>query len=144
MAKSQGEQAELTTLLLHLPWTHNVLLLRVSNRQARLWYIHQTLECGWSKDYLEQQIRANAYARQGAAISNFSVHLPAPQSALAQETIKNPYVFDFMTLEEPFHERELETGLIAHLEKFLLELGAGFAFVGRQYHLEVSEQRFLH
>lgn len=142
VAKIQEKQSGIMTLLLHLPWTHNVLLLRVSSRQARLWYAEQTLTQGWSKDHLEQQIRTNAYSRQGTAITNFEVQLPMPQSALAQETIKNPYVFDFMTLEKPFHERELETGLIAHLEKFLLELGAGFAFVGRQYHLEVSEQDF--
>ena len=102
----------------------------------------QTVEHGWSKDWLIEQIQHNAYERQGKAVTNFTTHLPSPESALAQEALKDPYIFDFLTLEEPFHERELETGLIAHLEKFLLELGAGFAFVGRQYHLEVSEQDF--
>ena len=102
----------------------------------------QTLEHGWSHDWLACQIKNNAYERQGRAVTNFVTHLPAPQSALAQESLKDPYVFDFLTLEEPFHERELETGLVAHVEKFLLELGSGFAFIGRQYHLAVSEQEF--
>lgn len=133
---------QIKELLLRLPWAHNVTLLREKDLQARLWYMLQTLEHGWGHDWLAEQIKRNAYARQGKAASNFSSRLPAPQSVLAQETLKNPYLFDFLTLEEPFHERELETGLVAHVEKFLLELGAGFAFVGRQYHMEVSDQDF--
>ena len=136
------ESALLLQYILQLPWTHNAALLSVKNVSSRLWYMAQTLEHGWSKDWLIEQIQRNAYERQGKAVTNFTTHLPPPESALAQESLKDPYIFDFLTLEEPFHERELETGLIAHLEKFLLELGAGFAFVGRQYHLEVSEQDF--
>lgn len=135
-------ESKIREILLRLPWAHNVTLLREKDLRARLWYMLQTLEHGWGHDHLADQIKHNAYARQGKATTNFATHLPAPQSALAQETLKNPYLFDFMTLEEPFHERELETGLVAHLEKFLLELGAGFAFVGRQYHLEISDQDF--
>lgn len=125
-----------------LPWAHNAVLLSVKDITARLWYMTQTLEHGWSKDWLIEQIKNKACERQGKAVTNFATHLPAPQSALAQESLKDPYIFDFLTLEEPFHERELETGLISHVEKFLLELGAGFAFMGRQYHLEVSDQDF--
>ncbi len=88
------------------------------------------------------QIDSAAHARQGRAISNFPQRLPAPQSDLVQQALKDPYIFDFLTLEPQFHERELETGLIQHLEKFLLELGQGFAFVGRQYHLSVGESDF--
>jgi len=135
-------EGQIKELLFRLPWAHNVTLLREKDVRARLWYMLQTLEHGWGHDRLADQIKHNTYARQGKATTNFAIHLPAPQSALAQETLKNPYLFDFMTLEEPFHERELETGLIAHVEKFLLELGAGFSFVGRQYHLEVSDQDF--
>ena len=144
LAKLQDTPAEsqIKELLFRLPWAHNVTLLREKDLQARLWYMLQTLEHGWGHDWLADQIKHNAYVRQGKATTNFATHLPAPQSALAQETLKNPYLFDFMTLEEPFHERELETGLVAHVEKFLLELGAGFAFVGRQYHVEVSDQDF--
>lgn len=91
---------------------------------------------------LALQIDARAHARHGKAASNFATLLPAPQSDLAQQTLKDPYIFDFLTLTEPFHERELETELIRHLEKFLLELGQGFAFVGRQVPLEVGDQDF--
>lgn len=136
------ESALLLQYILRLPWTHNAALLGVKDISSRLWYMAQTLEHGWSKDWLIEQIQRNAYERQGKAVTNFIKHLPPLESALARESLKDPYIFDFLTLEEPFHERELETGLIAHLEKFLLELGAGFAFVGRQYHLEVSEQDF--
>jgi predicted nuclease of restriction endonuclease-like (RecB) superfamily len=88
------------------------------------------------------QIETAAHTRQGKATSNFAARLPPPQSDLVQQALKDPYLFDFLTLEEPFHERELETSLIGHLEKFLLELGQGFAFVGRQYHVEVGDQDF--
>lgn len=136
------QDARLLEYVLRLPWAHNAALLGVKSVVARIWYMAQSLEYGWSKDWLIGQIKANAYARQGKAVTNFVTHLPGPQSALAQESLKDPYIFDFMTLAEPFHERELETGLIEHVEKFLLELGAGFAFIGRQYHVEVGEQDF--
>lgn len=136
------EQCGIHEFILRLPWAHNVVLLSVKDRATRSWYMARTLEHGWSKDWLVAQIKAKLYSRQGRAVTNFSLRLPAPQSALAQETLKDPYKFDFLTLEEPFHERELETGLVAHVEKFLLELGAGFAFLGRQYHLVVGESDF--
>jgi predicted nuclease of restriction endonuclease-like (RecB) superfamily len=88
------------------------------------------------------QIENGACERQGQVLSNFAVRLPAPQSDWAQQALKDPYIFDFLTLEPSFHERELETALVAHLEKFLLELGQGFAFVGRQYHLTVGDSDF--
>jgi len=91
---------------------------------------------------LTMMIDADAHRRQGKAVTNFDQLLPSPQSDLAQQTLKDPYIFDFLTLEVPFHERELETGLIRHLEKFLLELGQGFAFVGRQYPLAVADEDF--
>jgi len=126
-----------------IPWGHNILLMeKVKDLSTRLWYVQQTIEQGWSRDTLTAMIKGKAHERQGAAVSNFSTRLPAPQADLAQQMIKDPYLFDFLTLEEPFHERELETGLVRHLEKFLLELGQGFAFVGRQYHLEVSDKDF--
>jgi len=136
------ELREMYEIVFRLPWAHNVVLLGIKNHAIRIWYMKQALEHGWSKDWLMSQIRADLYSRQGKAVTNFSLRLPAPQSALAQETLKDPYKFDFLTLEKPFHERELETGLVAHVEKFLLELGAGFAFLGRQYHLTVGESDF--
>ncbi len=87
-------------------------------------------------------IDGNAHQREGKAVTNFDLRLPSPQSDLAKQSLKDPYIFDFLTLEEPFRERELEISLIQHLEKFLLELGQGFSFVGRQYHLNVGENDF--
>ncbi|TVS09387.1 MAG: DUF1016 domain-containing protein [Planctomycetaceae bacterium] len=126
-----------------IPWAHNVLLMqRVKDLSVRAWYMQQTLANGWSRNVLAMMIDADAHRRQGQAVSNFEQLLPSPQSDLAQQTLKDPYIFDFLTLEEPFHERELETGLIRHLEKFLLELGQGFAFVGRQYAISVGDDDF--
>jgi predicted nuclease of restriction endonuclease-like (RecB) superfamily len=100
------------------------------------------IQNGWSRDVLALMIDSRAHERQGKAVSNFAERLPPAQSDLAQQTLKDPYLFDFLTLEEPFHERELETTLVRHLEKFLVELGQGFAFVGRQVHMDVGEEDF--
>lgn len=127
-----------------IPWAHNLQLIqKVKDQPTRLWYARQTLEQGWSRDTLSAMIRSDAHARQGTAITNFPARLPQVQSAMAGDLLKDPYIFDFLTLSEPFHERELETGLVRHLEKFLLELGQGFSFVGRQYRLEVSDKEFF-
>jgi len=104
--------------------------------------MHACIEQGWGRDILAAKIKSNAHERQGAAVTNFDRQLPAPHAQLAQNTLKDPYIFDFLTLDEPSRERELEAGLVKHLERFLLELGAGFAFVGRQMHLEVGEEDF--
>ncbi|GAB6272843.1 MAG: hypothetical protein STSR0003_26950 [Smithella sp.] len=131
------------SLLLALPWGHNILLIeKVKHCDLRLWYAQKTLENGWSRNVLDIMIQDNAYERQGKAITNFDRRLPPRQSDLAKQTLKDPYIFDFLTIEQPFHERELEIDLIRHLEKFLLELGAGFAFVSRQVHLEVGNDDF--
>lgn len=130
-------------LLLSVPWGHHgVLMEKIKDPAARQWYMQAILEYGWSRHLLLDHIKAATHLRMGQAASNFSVRLPAPDSDLAQQTLKDPYLFDFLTLDEPFHERELETGLVAHLEKFLLELGQGFAFVGRQYRVAVNESDF--
>lgn len=126
-----------------LPWGHNILLFeKIKNLPTRLWYARQAVEQGWSRDVLTAQIKNQAHERQGEAITNFASTLPEAHAGIVQGLLKDPYLFDFLTLEEPFHERELETGLLQHLEKFLLELGRGFAFVGRQYRLEVSDREF--
>lgn len=123
-----------------LPWSHiKILLDKVSDYKVTLFYINQTIENGWSRDVLALQIKSDLFARQGAAISNFKNTLPEPQSDLAQQTIKDPYSFDFLTMTRPFNERDIENQLVEHITKFLLELGKGFAFVGRQYHMEVGE-----
>lgn len=127
----------------HLPWSHiKILLDKNKDHQETLFYIHETIENGWSRDVLTLQIKSDLYSRQGKAITNFKITLPEAQSDLAQQTIKDPYSFDFLTLTKPYNERDIENQLINHITKFLLELGKGFAFVGRQYHLEVGESDY--
>lgn len=126
-----------------LPWGHHLLLMeRVKDGVQRRWYLAHAVEQGWSRNTLALMIDGRAHERQGQAANNFALRLPPPQSDLAQQALKDPYLFDFLTLAEPFHERELETGLVGHLEKFLIELGQGFAFMGRQYRLEAGGQDF--
>jgi predicted nuclease of restriction endonuclease-like (RecB) superfamily len=126
-----------------LSWAHNIILIqKLKDLPTRFWYAQQVLEQGWSRDTLAVQIKNRTHERQGAAVTNFAATLPDVHASLAQGLLKDPYLFDFLTLEEPFHERELEIGLVRHIEKFLLELGRGFAFVGRQYRLEVSDREF--
>ena len=126
-----------------LPWGHNILLMqRIEDIDVRLWYMKQIIQNGWSRDTLGLMIKSGAHLRQGKAVPNFSLTLPDPQSDLARQSLKDPYIFDFLTLTEPFNEREMETELIKHLENFLLELGAGFSFVGRQYQLTISDKDF--
>ncbi len=142
-AQEQIMALPLEELLWHIPWGHHALLLeKVKDLPTRQWYMQQILTQGWSRNILTLMIDSRLHERQGQSTNNFVTHLPAPQSDLVQQTLKDPYLFDFLTLEEPFHERELETGLIRHLEKFLLELGQGFAFVGRQYLVQVGEDDF--
>lgn len=138
--------AQLHTLqqaVLALSWAHNVILIQKrKDLPTRLWYACQTLAQGWARDTLILQIKNRAHERQGAAITNVTTTLPSIHASLAQSLLKDPYIFDFLTRTEPFQERELETGLVAHIQKFLLELGRGLAFVGRQYPLTVSDREF--
>lgn len=130
-------------LVAQLPWGHIVYLMNmVSDKQIRIFYISQTVEHGWSRSIMVMQIETALHKRKGAAITNFKEKLPSPQSDLAHYTLKDPYIFDFLNVGDEAHEREVEKALIKHMEKFLIELGAGFAFVGRQYHLEVAGQDF--
>ena len=123
-----------------IPWFHNVILIsKVKDHTQRLWYASKTLEHGWSRAVLTVQIESDLFGRQGKAISNFAGTLAPPQSDLAQQSLKDPYLFDFLTLHEDAVERDLELGLVDHIQKFLLELGAGFAFVGRQVPLSVGD-----
>jgi predicted nuclease of restriction endonuclease-like (RecB) superfamily len=126
-----------------IPWGHNIALFqKLKDLAPRLWYAQQTLEHGWSRAVLEHQIETNLYARQGQAVTNFAQTLPAPQSDLARQLLKDPYTFDFLTLGQDAQERDLERGLLLHLRDFLLELGVGFAFVGSQYPLAVGGDDF--
>ncbi|MBB63473.1 MAG: hypothetical protein CMO81_00235 [Waddliaceae bacterium] len=126
-------------LVAQIPWGHNILILqKVKIQEARLWYVQKTIENGWSRNVLQHWIDSDLYQREGKALTNFSKTLPAPQSDLATQTLKDPYCFDFLTLREQFDEKELEDGLLDHLQKFLMELGQGFAFIGRQYPLTIE------
>ena len=122
-----------------ISWGHNMVLLdKSSNLQEREFYIKKTIEHGWSRNVLVLQIESNLYNRAGVAITNFEDKLPNLQSDLAQNMMKDPYCFEFLSVAGDAHERDIEKGLIAQMRKFLLELGEGFAFLGNQYHLEVG------
>ncbi|MBX3230648.1 MAG: DUF1016 family protein [Labilithrix sp.] len=127
-----------------LPWGHNlVLLAKLKTRSARLSYAASALERGWSRAVLVHHIEMRTVERQGKALTNFAERLPKPQSDLARETLKDPYRFDFLGIGAEANENELEGALVQHITRFLLELGAGFAYVGRQVHLQVGEEDFF-
>ena len=142
-AEAWPEEPIVQVPLAQITWYHNLTLLeKVKSPGERLWYAEQTVGNGWSRNVLVMQIESGLYARQGKAITNFQATLPAPQSDLAQQIIKDPYNFDFLTLTKEAHERDLERELLAHLRQFLIELGVGFAFVGSQVPLEVGGEDF--
>ncbi len=120
-----------------------VIVEKVSDPTARLWYAQQTMEDGWSRAVLTHHIDTRLYERQDKAITNFERTLPSPQSDLAQQLLKDPYNFDFLTLGKDAHEKHLEAGLLELIREFLLELGQGFAFVGSQYPLQVGDSDFF-
>jgi predicted nuclease of restriction endonuclease-like (RecB) superfamily len=129
--------------LAQITWYHNIALLeKVKSAEERLWYAQHAIQNGWSRNVLVLQIESSLYRRQGKAQTNFAQALPAPQSDLAQQILKDPYNFDFLTLAADAREKELEAGILEHIRKFLLELGLGFAFVGSQHPLEVGGEDF--
>jgi predicted nuclease of restriction endonuclease-like (RecB) superfamily len=133
-----GQQA--VAQLSQIPWGHNLKIIAQSKSIAEAtFYVENTSKYGWSRSVLTHQIQSGLFNREGKAITNFASTLPPLQSDLAQQTLKDPYVFDFLALTEQYNERELEQGLIDHVTQFLLELGAGFAYVGKQYPLQVGE-----
>ncbi len=126
-----------------LPWRQNIALLeRLDDEKARLWYAEQTLQHGWSQPILCLQIDGRAHERHGKALTNFKATLPPADSDMAGQVFKDPYLFDFLGTADPRREREVEQALVDHIQRFLLELGSGFAFVGRQVPLEVGDQDF--
>ena len=126
-----------------IPWRSNIALIdKLDDVPTRLWYARQTVEHGWSRDILVFQIESQLHKRIGQTANNFDVALPPADSDMASQIFKDPYIFDFLGTADTRRERELENKLIEHLEKFLLELGQGFAFVGRQVHLEFSDEDF--
>lgn len=126
-----------------IPWRSNIVLLdKLSNQESRIWYAKKTLEHGWSSNILDLQIQSRLIVRQGKSVNNFNVALPPADADMANHIFKDPYLFDFLGTDIPRREAEIEKKLTEHIQKFLLELGQGFAFVGRQIHLEVGGQDF--
>ncbi len=143
LAENYPDEQFVQEALAQITWYHNITLLdKVKDQEEREFYIRQTIEHGWSRNILVWQIESKLFERQGKAVTNFELTLPKPQSDLANQLLKDPYNFDFLTLHDEAVERDLENALIANIRKFLLELGVGFAFVGSQYHLEIGEQDF--
>ena len=126
-----------------IPWRSNISLMdKLSDEKSRIWYAQKTIENGWSKTILDMQIESKLMERSGKVVNNFSVALPPADSDLASQVFKDPYLFDFLGTDIPRREVEIERKLTEHIQNFLLELGQGFAFVGRQVHLEVGGQNF--
>ncbi len=142
-AEAYREASIVQQLVGQIPWGHNVLLLtRVKKPGHRLWYAQATITNGWSRAVLDAQIATHAHRRQGKAITNFKRTLPADRSDLAQQTLKDPYTFEFLGIAADMRERDLEQALVDHIQKVLLELGSGFAFVGRQVVLKVGRKEY--
>lgn len=129
---------EMPEIFGHVPWFHHVhIISKCKSLDEALFYINKVVIEGWSRSYLEDQVAANLFSRQGAALTNFKDRLPSPQSEVAQEILKDPYNFDFLTMKEKYDEHDLEEALVANITRFLLELGKGFSFVGRQMELKM-------
>ena len=135
--------SQLEVSLFSIPWGHHIMIMqRCKNTQEALFYVHKTIENHWSRSVLEHQIALNLYVRQGKAITNFQHQLPPAMSDLAQELTKDPYIFDFLSITENYTEKELQQYLEDNMTKFLLELGKGFCFYGKQVHLNVGGDDF--
>ena len=131
-------------LVSQIPWGHNIKIVsKCKTIDEALFYINKTIEFGWSRDMLDTHIELNEFKRIGGATTNFALTLPQTQSDLAQQTLKDPYSFDFLMLSDNYKERELENALTDNITRFLLELGAGFAYVGRQVPLIVGNKEFF-
>ncbi len=141
--QSVSQMELIEKLVKSIPWGHNQrIMYKCKSIEEALFYVQRTVDNGWSRNVLEHQIDGGLYVRQGKAITNFQLKLPEPQSDLAKQTLKNPYNFDFLTLREKYDEKELEDALINQITQFLLELGTGFSYLGRQVHLLVGESDF--
>lgn len=151
MAKRPVSQLEVNAIgqqiiaqITQIPWGHNIAIIsKCKDIKEALFYVQNTLEHNWSRDVLVHQIENRLYKREGKSVTNFALTLPKPQSDLARQTLKDPYVFDFLSMRKDYDERELESALISHVTQFLLELGAGFSFLGRQVPIQVGKKEFF-
>ncbi len=144
-AETYSDREFVQQVVAQIPWGHNVVLMdKVADAKEREWYIKKSAENGWSRNVLIHQIESELYQRQVLAekVSNFETRLPSPQSELAVQTMKDPYVFDFISFRDDMVERDIEQALIHDVTQLLLELGTGFAFLGNQYHLNVGGDDF--
>lgn len=144
-AETYPEREFVQQVVAQIPWGHNIVILdKVNNLEERKWYIKNSAQNGWSRNVLVHQIESSLYQRQVLAekVSNFENRLPSPQSELAAQTMKDPYVFDFITFKEDMLERDVEQALVRDVTRLLLEHGTGFAFLGNQYHLNVGGDDF--
>lgn len=138
-AIAQLEDCNFTLPIKHLSWTHNLILMQqVKDIRARYWYMVQSIKSNWNTRYLQEAIKLDDYGKHGALANNFNATLPIPEANDVKSMLKDPYIFDMLTFTHQYNERDVEIGLVKHVEKFLVEMGAGFAFMGRQYHIEVS------
>jgi len=143
LAEAWPDEAIVQRLIAQLPWGYNVRVLdRIKDRSTREWYLRAALEYGWSQNILVLQIESRLHKREGKSLTNFKRTLPPPGSDLAEQILKDPYNFDFLTVAKDAHEREIEKGLLIHLRDLLLERGRGFAFVGSQIPLVIGDDTF--
>lgn len=144
LEKAEQVVPENAALLFQIPWGHQILIIeKIKNVSEAIFYIKETIKNNWSRAVLVHQIESNLYERQGKAVSNFQNTLPKPQSDLADQLLKDPYNFDFLQMTADYNERDLEKSLTQYITDFLLELGAGFAFVGKQYALTLGEKEYF-
>jgi predicted nuclease of restriction endonuclease-like (RecB) superfamily len=142
-AKTYPDETILQQVVAKLPWVHHIVLLeKIKDEKERLWYMEHAIEYGWSRNILAIQIETRLYHRKGKALTNFTQTLPELDSDLAQDILKDPYVFDFITTNDENKERQLQGALLANIRRFLLELGVGFTFVGSNYHLVVGDEDY--
>jgi predicted nuclease of restriction endonuclease-like (RecB) superfamily len=141
---SQLQKDKPVARIVRIPWGHNIAIIsKCKNIDEALYYVQGTITHNWSRSVLVHQIESGLYKRGGKAVSNFAVTLPKPQSDLAVQTLKDPYIFDFLAITGEYKERELENALVSHVTQFLLELGAGFSYIGRQTPLQVGDREFF-
>ena len=138
------KKANVQQLVAQIPWGHNLVIIsKIKDTNEALFYVQKIIQNNWSRAVLTHQIESGLYGRAGKAITNFKATLPLPQSDLARQTLKDPYSFDFLTLREKHDEKELEDALINQIAGFLLEMGSGFSYIGRQYRLEINGDEFF-